>query len=103
MVFVRMGMRVWMGVRVLVMFARTVAVLVSVLVLVGVLMRVVVMMVLVAVLVIMRMVHIVFVVMGTDACRVFSGQTATAIFTHYSISSEASSISRPARRSPLGL
>ena len=37
----------------------------------------------------------------TNAHRVFSGQSASAIFTHQSISSEATSISRPARISPL--
>jgi nitrogen fixation protein FixH len=42
-----------------------------------------------------------FVVMGAYACRSFSGQPASAIFTHQSISKEATSISRPARSSPL--
>jgi hypothetical protein len=45
----------------------------------------------------------VLVVMGAYAYRSFSGQSASAIFTHYSISKEASSISRPARSSPLKL
>ena len=45
----------------------------------------------------------VVVVMSTNANRVFPRQSAAAFFTHYSISIEASSISRPARRSPLGL
>ena len=46
----------------------------------------------------------VFVLMGmsADARRVFAWQSASAVFTHYSISSEATSISRPARRLPLG-
>jgi hypothetical protein len=43
------------------------------------------------------------VVMGAYTCRSFSGQSASAILTHYSISKEATSISRPARRSPLRL
>src|SRR5215475_4505442 len=34
---------------------------------------------------------------------VFSRQSASAISTHYSISKEATSISRPARSSPLGV
>ena len=43
------------------------------------------------------------VVMSAYTCRSFSGQSASAILTHYSISKEATSISRPARRSPLRL
>jgi len=43
------------------------------------------------------------VVMGAHARRILSGQSASAIFTHQSISKEASSISRPARSSPLRL
>jgi hypothetical protein len=43
------------------------------------------------------------VVMGAYTCRSFSGQSASAILTHYSISKEATSISRPARSSPLRL
>src|SRR5262245_42307510 len=43
----------------------------------------------------------VLVVMSTDPHWVFSRQSAAAIFTHYSISKEASSISLPARKSPL--
>ena len=35
--------------------------------------------------------------------RSFAGQSASAILTHQSISKEATSISRPARSSPLGL
>src|ERR1035441_1816476 len=41
------------------------------------------------------------VVMSTHTNRRFSGQSASAILTHQSISKEASSISRPARSSPL--
>jgi hypothetical protein len=44
-----------------------------------------------------------FVVMSAYADRRFSGQSASAIFTHQSISREANSISRPARSSPLGM
>jgi hypothetical protein len=44
-----------------------------------------------------------FVVMSAYAYWRFSGQSASAIFTHQSISKEANSISRPARSSPLGL
>jgi hypothetical protein len=54
-----------------------------------------VMMVIMAVLMIMMM--------STDTNRIFSGQSAAAFFTHYPISKEASSISLPARSSPLGL
>jgi hypothetical protein len=43
------------------------------------------------------------VVMSTHTNRRFSGQSASAILTHQSISKEASSISRPARSSPLTL
>jgi cell division protein FtsL len=43
------------------------------------------------------------VVMSAYAHRRFSGQSASAILTHQSISKEASSISRPARSSPLSL
>ena len=50
-----------------------------------------------------RMAMIVLVVLGLDANRFFSRQAASAFFTHQSISIEASSISRPARSSPLGL
>jgi hypothetical protein len=43
------------------------------------------------------------VVMSAYTGRSFSGQSASAIITHQSISKEASSISRPARSSPLKL
>jgi hypothetical protein len=60
------------------------------------------MLVFVSMFMVVRMIMIVFLVLGTDAKRSFPGQSASAIFTHYSISIEASSISRPARNSPLG-
>jgi hypothetical protein len=66
---------------------------------VGVGMRVVVVMMMVmAVTVVMIMV----VVMGTNAHRIFTGQSASAILAHQSTSNEVSSISRPARSSALG-
>ncbi len=43
----------------------------------------------------------VFVSLSTEADRGFTRQSASAVFTHYSISIEANSISRPARNSPL--
>src|ERR1035438_8374114 len=58
----------------------------------------VVMMMAMAVTVVMIMV----VVMGTNAHRIFTGQSASAILAHQSTSNEVSSISRPARSSPLG-
>jgi hypothetical protein len=82
----RVGVRVWMVVTVVV--SRTVLMLVPVAVVVVML-----------VIVLMGM----FVVMSAYADRRFSGQSASAIFTHQSISKEASSISRPARSSPLGM
>ncbi len=42
-------------------------------------------------------------IMGVNPDRVFSRQSASTISTHYSISREATSISRPARSWPLGL
>ena len=55
--------------------------------------------------VVMRMVVIVLMVMvvvvGAYTHRFLSGQPASAFVTHQSISKEASSISRPARSSPL--
>jgi hypothetical protein len=42
------------------------------------------------------------VVMGTDAHRVFTGQSTSAFLAHQSTSNEVSSISRPARSSMLG-
>ncbi len=39
--------------------------------------------------------------LSTNACGLFARQSASAIFTHYSISNEATSISRPARNSLL--
>jgi hypothetical protein len=44
----------------------------------------------------------VFMAVVRCALGFLAGQSASAIFTHYSISIEASSISRPARNSPLG-
>jgi hypothetical protein len=44
----------------------------------------------------------VFIAVVRCALGFLAGQSASAIFTHYSISIEASSISRPARNSPLG-
>ena len=52
------------------------------------------------VIVIMRV--LVLVVMSAYPYRALPGQSTAAIFTHYSISKEASSISLPARKSPLG-
>jgi uncharacterized membrane protein len=45
---------------------------------------------------------VVIVVMGADAHRVFTGQSASAFLAHQSTSNEVSSISRPARSSALG-
>src|SRR5215831_18546634 len=61
------------------------------------------MFVFVRVLVFVIMFMLVSVVVGTHLGRSFSRQSTSAIFAHYSISKEANSISRPARRSPLGL
>src|ERR1039458_5543406 len=47
-------------------------------------------------------VMIMVVVMGTNAHRIFTGQSASAFLAHQSTSNEVSSISRPARSSPLG-
>jgi hypothetical protein len=44
-----------------------------------------------------------FVVMSANAYWRFTRQSASAVFTHQSISNEANSISRPARSSPLNL
>jgi hypothetical protein len=55
------------------------------------------------VLMFMRVFMGVLVVMSAYTTRTFAGQPASAVFTHYSISSEANSISRPARSSPLGV
>lgn len=89
-------MRVRVGMVVALVMSRTVLMLV----LVAVIMAMVVSMaMLVTVLMFMSM----FVVMGAHAYRSFSGQSASAILTHQSISKEANSISRPARRSPLKL
>ena len=57
--------------------------------------------VVVVVIMIMAVTMRVLMVFRTDAHRVFPGQSASAFFTHQSISSEATSISRPARISPL--
>lgn len=90
-VVVRVGVRVGMRMRVLVVMPMVMprAMLVFVLVLMVVAMIVPVH---------MRM----MMVMSAYSYRAFPGQSASAIFTHYSISSEASSISRPPRSSPLG-
>ena len=53
--------------------------------------------------VLMRMRVFVLLMLGANPNRVFSGQSAAAIFTHYSTSKEASSSSLPARNSPLGV
>src|SRR5664279_4119204 len=45
---------------------------------------------------------IMVVVMGADAHRIFTGQSASAFLAHQSTSNEVSSISRPARSSALG-
>jgi hypothetical protein len=87
---VGVGMSVRVGMVVAVVVSRTVLVLMLVAVLLAVVMLVTVLM--------SR-----FMVMSANTCRSFSGQSASAIFTHQSISKEATSISRPARSSPLGL
>jgi hypothetical protein len=48
----------------------------------------------------MRVSLLVIVAMGTDSHSIFSRQSAAAFFTHYSISTEASSSSLPPRSSP---
>ena len=52
--------------------------------------------------VIVAMAMIMVGVVGVDAHRVFTGQTASAFLAHQSTSNEVSSISRPARSSVLG-
>ena len=97
-----MSMLVRVGLLVVVpmMFTRPVRVLVDVLVRVG-------MLVLVAVAMIVFMSVIMIVVTGVltsvraNSHRILSRQTASAISTHQSTSNEATSISRPARISPL--
>ena len=76
------------------------AVLVRVLVLMFMLMTVLMTVVVGMVVTVLRAM---LVVMSAYTGRSFSGQTASTILTHYSISKEASSISRPARSSPLRL
>jgi hypothetical protein len=83
-------MRMRMAMRVIVGFTRAVLVFVF-------------MPVAVIVAMIVWMIMVVIMLVGTAASRRFSGQPASAIFTHYSISIEANSNSRPDRRSPLGL
>jgi len=100
---VRMLVGMGMGVRVAVLFTVMIARSMFMLVVmsmrvIGVIVVVMCVWVLMVGLVTMR----VFVVMSTDPHGIFSGQSAAAIFTHYSISKEASSISLPPRKSPLG-
>ena len=62
------------------------------------------MLMLVLMLVLMFMLMLVFMFMsvnGANTCRVLARQSTSAISTHYSISIEATSNSRPARNSPL--
>jgi len=91
---VGVGMRVRVGMIVAVVVARPMFVSVAMLMLVAVPM---------AVGMIVPVLMTVFVVMSAYADRRFSGQPASAIITHQSMSKEANSISRPARSSPLRL
>ena len=91
---VRMRMGVRLRMRVAMVLSRPVLVLMFMTVLVR-------MLVVLSVLVVVGM-FVFVLVLGRDTRGIHPGQTATAFFTHYSISIEASSISRPARRSPLG-
>jgi hypothetical protein len=93
-----MSVRVGMVMSMSMMFPGTMRVLVGMIMLVA--MAVVVVM---TVTVLMVVVMSMLMVFGTNAHRLFSGQSASAFFTHQSISSEATSISRPARSSPLKL
>jgi len=52
---------------------------------------------------VIMLIMLVGMVVRANPNRVFSRQSASAISTHYSISKEATSISRPARSSPLGV
>ncbi len=96
---VRMGMAVGLSMRFAMMVARAVLVLMAGMpafqrriVWVGVAMGMIV---------VMPMFMLVFVVMSANSRRALPRQPASAFFTHYSISKEASSSSRPARISPL--
>ena len=60
------------------------------------------MIVVMLILMIMGMIVGMIILMSRVSNRFFARQSAAAIFTHYSISREASSSSRPARKSRLG-
>jgi hypothetical protein len=99
------GVRVRMSMRVAVLFTVVMAWPVFVLMIMSVFMVMalaVFMVVVLPVSVLVRMRVCVFVVMSSDPHGIFPRQSAAAIFTHYSISNDASSISLPARKSPLG-
>ena len=55
-----------------------------------------------SVIMVMTVTVLMIMMMSTDTHRIFSGQSASAIFTPQSTSSDANSISRPARSLPLG-
>ena len=96
-----MGMRMRVGVSFAMVFAGAVRMLMRVVMFVMMVLIMMMFTVMIMGMVVVVVIMPMLVRMSMDARGLVPGQSAAAIFTHYSISIEVSSISRPARKSPL--